>query len=343
MTTLLDTSWIRSCLVVTALATAVLACAGQTPEHTAEPAASGADVAASSSPPETRPYLVSLGTAQDGGIPQTGTKDGEAWRDTAKHRQVVCLALIDPLTGERWLFEATPDLPEQLAELDEIAPHPEKPGLEGVFLTHAHMGHYTGLMFLGFESLGASLTPVYAMPRMASYLSNNGPWDQLIRYENIDLRTLQDAVPVELNKRLRVVPFLVPHRQEYSEVVGYRIESTDPDGLSALFIPDINSWEEWDEWGVRLEDQIASVDVAFLDGCFWNHGEVPGRDMSGFPHPLIKETLDRLSALPPSERSKIVFTHINHTNPVQDPNSPEAREVESWGARVAQEGGIVGL
>ena len=291
-------------------------------------------------PPGERPYLISLGTAQDGGIPQTGTKDAAAWRDGARHRRAVCLALVDPLSGDRWLFEATPDLPEQLAELDELAPHPDKPGLAGIFLTHAHMGHYTGLMFLGFESLGATGTPVYAMTRMAGYLSTNGPWDQLLRYENIDLRVMSDATPVQLNERLRVVPILVPHRQEYSEVVGYRIES---DVRSALFIPDINSWEEWDDWGVRIEDQIASVDVAYLDATFWDHGEVPGRDMSGFPHPLIRETMDRLDALPRSERAKIIFTHLNHTNPVQDPSSDEARQVVTWGAQIAQPSAIVSL
>ena len=170
------------------------------------------------------PYLIVLGITQDGGVPQAGTKQHRGWKDTTFKRHIVCLGLVDPETSERWLFEATPDFREQLYLLDEAAPVEVKPGLNGIFLTHAHMGHYTGLMYLGHESLGAQDVPVYAMPRMREYLSANGPWEQLLRYNNIVLQPLADGVPVQLNSRLSVTPFLVPHRQEYSEVVGYRIE-----------------------------------------------------------------------------------------------------------------------
>jgi pyrroloquinoline quinone biosynthesis protein B len=127
------------------------------------------------------PYLVVLGIAQDGGVPQAGTKDHPGWHDPAFKRLVVSLALVDPATAQRWLFEATPDFRDQLHRLDTVFPVEETPGLDGVFLTHAHMGHYTGLMYLGHESMGAQGVPVYAMPRLRAYLSSNGPWDQLVR------------------------------------------------------------------------------------------------------------------------------------------------------------------
>jgi pyrroloquinoline quinone biosynthesis protein B len=299
-----------------------------------EPQAPGGD--------DPRPYLVVLGIAQDGGVPQAGSFDHPAWDDPGLARQVVSLGLVDPRTQRRYLFEATPDLRHQLRRLDQLLPR--KPGahpvVDGVFLTHAHMGHYTGLMFFGHEAMGARGVPVYAMPRMAEYLRESGPWDQLVRFENIRLETLAAGVSVPLAGHLAVTPILVPHRQEYSEVVGFKI--TGP-RRKVLFIPDINGWEEWDGWGVKVEDEIAAVDVAYLDGCFFDHGEVPGRDMSGFPHPLIAESMRRFAPLPPTERAKVRFLHLNHTNPVLHPTSGERRRVEVAGFRVAEEGERVDL
>lgn len=284
------------------------------------------------------PYVVVLGIAQDGGVPQTGSHTDPAFEDPTRRRLATSLGLVDPRTGARWMFEATPDFKWQLWRLDRVAPRATSPGLDGIFLTHAHIGHYTGLMLLGHESIGARDVPVYAMPRMAQFLRSNGPWDQLVRYENIALRELTADEPVDLAPDLRVVPMLVPHRQEYSEVVAYRIEGPTK---SVLFLPDIDSWREWDETGTRLEDVLAEVDVAYLDATFFADGEIPGRDMSGFPHPFIRTTMDRLAELPESERAKVRFIHLNHTNPALDPESDAHREIRRRGFRVADETEIV--
>lgn len=292
-------------------------------------------LAASIPPPldQTCPIeLMVLGTSQDGGSPQLGNRNDPAWFDASLRRYATSLAIINQETGERVLFEATPDLREQLYRLDMFEPRDDRPGLEGIFLTHAHMGHYTGLMFLGHESVGAEDVPVYAMERMGEYLSSNGPWDQLVRYGNIELRGLVDGDPVEI-AGATVTPFLVPHRQEYSEVVGFRIDGGEK---SAIFIPDIDSWEEWDEMGTRIEDMIASVDYAFLDATFFANGEIPGRDMSGFPHPFITHSMARFADLPDEEKAKIRFIHLNHTNPVRYPDSPERAQVLEAGFGVAQ-------
>ncbi len=294
---------------------------------------------------QDQPYLVVLGVAQDGGVPQAGDTDRPGWTDPAKRRLVVSLGLVDPATGERWLFEATPDLPEQLHRLDTLAPADSlvRPGLAGVFLTHAHLGHYVGLMFFGHEAMGAREVPVYAMPRMADYLRTNGPWSQLVRYENIALREMADGEAVRLNDRLSVVPLRVPHRQEFSEVVGFRIIGPE---RSVLFIPDIDSWEEWDAssaLGTRIEEELALVDAAYLDATFFADGEIPGRDMSGFPHPFIAHSMARFAPLPAAERAKVRFIHLNHTNPALWLDSEAARSVEDAGFRLAQEGERVGL
>ena len=286
------------------------------------------------------PYVVVLGIAQDGGVPQAGSGEHPAWGNPDLRRLVVSLGLVAPASGGRWLFEATPDFREQLHRLDEIAPVDDVPGLDGIFLTHAHIGHYTGLMFLGHESLGARRVPVYAMPRMADYLATNGPWGQLVRYENIVLQRLEHEISVSLGNGLTVTPFLVPHRQEYAEVVGFRIEGPS---RSVLFIPDIDSWEDWDETGSRIESAIAGVDVAYVDGSFYANGEIPGRDMTGFPHPFITHSMQRFMDLPPAEKAKVRFIHLNHTNPALLVDGEARKQIEQSGFRVADEGEKVEL
>ena len=281
------------------------------------------------------PFLVVLGVAQDGGVPQAGTRESPSWRPADFRRQVVSLALVDPQSDQRFLFEATPDFRQQLADLDTIAPVTKRPGLDGIFLTHAHIGHYSGLMFLGHESMGSQGVPVYAMPRMASFLRHNGPWSQLVKYRNIDLRELTSGRAVELSPSLSVTPLLVPHRQEFSEVVGYRIDGPQ---RSALFIPDIDSWEEWDAAGTKIEDLIKQVDVAYLDATFFADGEIPGRNMSGFPHPFIRHSMERFADLAVDQRKKVRFIHLNHTNPALVAGSAARLEIEERGFLVAQEG-----
>ncbi len=285
------------------------------------------------------PYIVVLGIAQDGGIPQAGRFDDPRWSGAGRKR-VVCLGLVDPATGGRWLFEATPDFPEQLRLLHLSEPRGMKgaPPVSGVFVSHAHIGHYTGLMYLGHESMGAKEVPVYAMPRMREFLATSGPWSQLVKYRNIALTPLEGGVA--LTDRLRVTPIAVPHRQEYSEVIGYRIEGPN---RRVLFIPDIDSWREWDAQGIRIEDEIAAADVAYLDGTFYADGEIPGRDMSGFPHPFITHSMERFAPLPASERAKVRFIHLNHTNPAARPGTPARRTIDRNGFRVAEELERVGL
>lgn len=303
-------------------------------------------VFASAAPAQNAPRcaveLVVLGVAQDGGAPQIGNPDDPAWDDPALRRLATSIAIVDRPHEARYLFEATPDMREQLQRLDEFAPAGgPAPGLDGIFLTHGHIGHYTGLMYLGFESMGARGVPVYAMPSMAAFLFSNGPWDQLVRLGNIALENLEADTPTVVGS-LTVTPFEVPHRQEYTEVVGFRIEGPD---RSALFLPDIDSWEEWDDWGEvedgepgMIEQALASVDVAYVDATFFANGEIPGRDMSGFPHPFITHSMDRFADLSAQEKAKIRFIHFNHTNPVRFPDAPERQQVFEAGFGLADEG-----
>jgi pyrroloquinoline quinone biosynthesis protein B len=288
--------------------------------------------------------LIVLGIAQDAGMPQIGNPEDPAWRDPTRARLAVALALVDRRENRtrRWLFEATPDLRAQLQRLDRHAPSDAAGlGIDGIFLTHAHIGHYAGLIFLGHESAGASEIPVHAMPRMAAFLRANGPWDQLVRYRNIRIEVLAEASPVRLAEQISVTAQRVPHRDEYSETVGYSIRGPQ---RAVYFLPDIDSYERWaSEFNVQIEDVIRAHDLLYLDATFHDDHELPGRDMTQIPHPRITTSMDRFDALPAAERAKIRFIHLNHSNPARDPDSVQSGAIAHRGYRVAQEGETVCL
>lgn len=279
---------------------------------------------------ENGPHLLVLGVAQDAGYPQAGCYAPHCmpgWEDPLLRRGATSIALVDTEGQQNFLFEATPNLPEQLYALRTKNGFP----LGGIFLTHAHIGHYAGLMFLGREAMGANGIPVYAMPRMSAFLTRNGPWSQLVELNNIALRPISEQRPVSSGD-LSVTPFLVPHRDEYSETVGYRIEGPEK---SAVFIPDINKWSDW---SIDIRDVVASVDYALLDATFYADGELGNRDMSQIPHPFVAETMELFSELGVEEKNKIWFIHFNHTNPLLDENSEESRHVQAEGFNIATEG-----
>ncbi len=252
-------------------------------------------------------------------------------------RQVVSLGLYDAPNNKRYLFEATPDFSRQTKALKKYGSPTSQETPDGIFLTHAHIGHYTGLMYLGKEARGAKEVPVYAMPKMKAFLENNGPWSQLVSEGNIVLQPLEDEQAVALSDSITVVPFRVPHRDEFSETVGYRIVGPSK---SALFIPDIDKWEKW---GKDIVEEISKVDYAFLDATFYSGEEIGNRDISLIPHPFISESLIKFANLSAVEKQKVVFIHFNHTNPVIDRSSPAAKAVLKAGFRLAEIGEVFGL
>ncbi|PHR94284.1 MAG: pyrroloquinoline quinone biosynthesis protein PqqB [Robiginitomaculum sp.] len=275
-----------------------------------------------------------LGTAQDAGKPQIGHHIDTAWRNSEQIIPASSIAVADNTDNSRYLFDATPDIKAQLYALDQFS---GAGGfrLDGIFLTHGHMGHYLGLAQLGREAMGADNMPVFAMPKMASFLENNGPWSQLVALNNISIKPLADQRPVTINPRISVTPFLVPHRGEYTETVGYQI--TGP-GKSAIYLPDIDAWQDWDAMGTKLEDVVAQNDLLFLDATFYNGDELPGRDMSEIPHPTMVETMERLRTLSVADRAKVRFIHLNHSNPTHDKNTKAFTDIEKAGYKIAKTG-----
>lgn len=277
--------------------------------------------------------IVILGVAQDAGYPQAmcyrpHCLDG--WQDKNKRLGATSIAVLNLEGRSKLLFEATPHMPEQLYQLEQVAPT-DMFSLDGVFLTHAHIGHYAGLMYFGHEAIGAHKVPVYAMPKMTEFLKTNGPWSQLVNYRNIDLKPLQNNTAVAI-KGIQVTPILVPHRDEFSETVGYYIKGPNK---TALFIPDINKWQLWNK---NLVDEVKSIDYALIDATFYADGEIPGRSMADIPHPFVVESMALFADAAAEDKAKIHFIHMNHTNPLLKPDSQQSKDVEKAGFNIARPG-----
>lgn len=260
-----------------------------------------------------QPFIQILGTAQDGGYPHIGCRKKcctQAWINPTDKKYVVSFAVADPETKQWWLFEATPDMKEQLQYFHEQTGGKYKYLPDGIFITHAHVGHYTGLMQLGREALGAKNITVYALPKMKSFLEQNGPWQQLVTLQNIKIETIKPNSVTGLNGNTRVQAFTVPHRDEYSETAGFTIVAGKK---QYLFIPDIDKWSKWDK---NIIKEVSKVDIALLDATFYSADELPGRRMEEVPHPFVAETMELFSKESESAKAKIHFIHMNHTNPL---------------------------
>ena len=273
-------------------------------------------------------YIQVLGIVQDAGYPHIGCEKDCCKAVSPGDYFVSCLGLVDKTNNKRYLFDATPDIHNQLNLLEKFS---DANLVDGIFLTHAHIGHYTGLMYLGREGLGGKNIMVYALKRMSKFLTKNGPWDQLVKLNNISIQTISNKEFVKLSENIFVIPIRVPHRDEYSETVGYKIIGKSK---KILFIPDI---DKWDEWKKSIIEEVKLVDYAFIDGTFYNGTEL-NRDMRKIPHPSIEETLQLFSNQPVAERNKIYFIHINHTNPILTNKNGIRDLVEGLGFNIAQRG-----
>lgn len=285
------------------------------------------------SPEEKKPFIIVLGIAQDAGYPQIGCSKEcckKAYEKKEARQMVSSIAIVDPASKQKWIIDATPDFPEQVKLLNTY----QAGDLSGIFLTHAHIGHYTGLMYLGREAMNASKVPVYVMPRMNDFIKSNGPWSQLVMLNNIELKKLSADSVIQLNERISVQPLLVPHRDEFSETVGYLIRVNK---RSALFIPDIDKWSKWEK---DIRKYINDCDYLLLDGTFYKEGELPGRNMSEIPHPFVQETIEMFEESDAVNKKKIWFIHFNHTNPLIRGESVESKEVRNKGFNLTKQGQV---
>ena len=251
-------------------------------------------------------FIHVLGTAQDGGYPQIGCNGAccnLAWKNPELKKYPSSLAVVDQSKRKYWIFDITPEVKSQVHLLDSF-----ECSLSGIFITHAHIGHYMGLINLGLEVMNLKEIPVYIMPRMRDFIMGNTLLNQLVENNNINLITLEENQIVGVNNLLSVEAFSVSHRNELSETVGYKIIGKSK---TAIYLPDIDSWRNFEN---KLRSLINTNDILYIDGTFYDKNEIPSRDTSKIPHPEIKETIKMLSDLSPADRKKIHFIHFNHTN-----------------------------
>ena len=289
------------------------------------------------------PLLIALGTVQDGGLPHAscGCERCElARQDSTRRRFVSGLAIRLPDEDQNWLIDATPNLPYQLEILriwdDDARDDVDHAPIDGVFLTHAHVGHYLGLANLGTEAVNTSDVAVYATHRTGDFLRNNAPWCQLVGEDNVELQLLRPKRTVQIADRFRVTPFLVPYHGDCSDTVGFRIEGRRS---TVLYVPDTVGW---DQWKTPLTERLQGVDVALLDGSFYSLDDIPGRSRDEVGHPLITETMDLLQPLV-AQGLIVYFTHMHHMNPILGPGTEVADEVRRRGFRILDEGWTLDL
>ncbi len=273
-----------------------------------------------------------LGTAQDGGVPHIGCQCRTcvaAREGTVPRRLVASAAVVDRDGGRAWLIDASPDLPAQLEAVGDALPGPKISGipLSGVLLTHIHMGHYWGLGHLGKEGMMPRGLPVMGPPRTTEFLLKNSPFKEMASWGALDIRSVLPGDDLIMAKGIAFRPVAVPHRADFSDTVAWLVIG---DRWRLLYAPDMDHMED------TFVDMVGRVDMAIIDGTFYTRDEIPGA-MGTVPHPPVVETMERLR--PALEGgTRIAFTHLNHTNPLCDPRSPEFENVVSQGYGVVLDG-----
>ena len=274
-------------------------------------------------------FIHVLGNAQDGGYPQIGCNEvccKQAWKNPDLKKYPSSIAAINQSQKKYWIFDITPEVKSQVHLLNSI-----ECSLAGIFITHAHIGHYMGLINLGLEVMNLKEIPVYVMPKMRDFIMNNTLLNQLVENNNINLITLKEEEGISVDTGLSVEAFNVPHRNELSETVGYKIIG---EKKSAIYLPDIDSWINFEN---NLRYLIDTNDILFIDGTFYDKDEIVFRDISKIPHPAIKETIKMLSDLSPADREKIHFIHFNHTNDAIRPDSNIYKMILDSGFSISEE------
>ncbi len=289
--------------------------------------------------PKNSVTAVLLGVMQDAGLPHAGcvcVRCQRAWDDPTQADYAACLAIVDTRFAQTavWLIDATPDIKFQLNLLaDALGPHPSRPQRlkqpEGLFLTHAHMGHIGGLPHLGPEVSAVEQLPVYASPELCRLLARTELWRPMV--QRLNLISLQKDHLLALAPDLQITAVPVPHRDEWQVgTYAYRIAGPKQ---TLLYLPDIDAWAQWPE----AEEQVTAVDIALVDATFYSPDELGGR--APVAHPLVTDTIARFAHLP----TKILLTHFNHTNPILEKGGVAETAVLQSGLQIGFTGQMFGL
>lgn len=278
----------------------------------------------------TLPFAVILGTVQDGGFPHVGCACEActiAARRPERRRRVASLGLVTKHGAA--IIDATPDFSSQLRSLAEFAERPPDHPLRAILLTHLHAGHLLGLPLMGREGWSGTGTQLWATEACLRFLEEHPPFSRLFTEGHLAPRPLHLGWDASLDD-LVIQPIPVPHRAEHGDTVAYRIEGPEK---SIFYAPDL------DVISPEVLAHLRSADIAILDGTFFRKRELRRDDANAVPHPAIADTMSVVSRI----ETRIIFTHLNHTNPALDADSRERRAIEALGMRIAAENEVIEL
>jgi len=248
------------------------------------------------------------------------------------------LSVIHHSSQQYWIFDASMQLSEQWRRFGaRLGCYT----LAGVFITHAHVGHYLGLLYLGKECSHSRQLPLHASEDMHTFLQTNQPFAALYEGQNVSPRALQAEQPVSLAPGLTVTPHLVQHRADFTDTLAFTIAGPSH---RLYFCPDIDSWEGLAPL-YSLESLLTSRDVLLLDATFFDDDELPaGRDMATIPHPRAAHTarlVGEIRERAPGRGGEVVLIHLNHSNRLwlrDGKHAEEHRRLQSAGVEVGRTG-----
>lgn len=276
------------------------------------------------------PYVVVLGTAQDGGYPHVGCDCDHcraAMADPTLTRRVASVGLVT--SQGIAIVDATPDFAVQWRELAKTASVSPQTPLAALFLTHLHVGHILGLPLLGKEGRSGTKTPVWTTEANLTALREMPLFASLFADAHLTERPFTLGWETNLGDLVvQAVP--VPHRSERGDTVAFRFEGLES---SLFYAPDV------DLLSPEVVAHVRAADVALIDGTFFRKTELERPDAAQIPHPSIADSMSQLAQID----TRAVFTHLNHTNPAVLPNSREHQAVQALGMRIAREGEIFEL
>ncbi len=297
-------------------------------------------------------YIRVLGSAAGGGFPQWNTNVGlnralhdGTTRATARTQSSIAVSA----DGERWLLvNASPDVRQQILDFPALRPAPETrgTGIGAILLMDSQIDHTAGLMIL---REGDTL-PIWSTRPVYDDLTTGLPlFTVLGHFCGVDWHEIDtgadaftiDGVPglsfraVELSS---AAPPYSPHRGDPhpGDNIGL-IVMDDTTGGSLFYAPGLGAPDE------AIAGIARDADCLLIDGTFFTETEMidqgvgtkPAATMGHLPQSGENGMLAWLSRFPDTRR---VLIHINNTNPILDPDSPERATVEDADVEVAFDG-----
>lgn len=291
--------------------------------------------------------IIILGAGAGGGLPQWNCGCGNC--DAARTGRIAAMtqsSIAVSANGRDWaIINASPDIRVQMAATPSLHPTgPRDLPLRSVLLTNGDIDHVAGLLTLR-ESQPFDLLATAAIHQA---LADN-PMLAAVNADLVPRRTVALDQPFALVPGLTATLFAVPGKVPlYLEgetvetgLIGENTVGVDlTDGTRrALYIPGCADAPGW------LRDRIAGTDALLFDGTLWRDdemivgglGQKTGARMG---HMAASDTIAALADVAPLRR---IFVHLNNSNPLTDPTSPESAAAQAAGWQIARDGMEISL